>query len=219
MTTVRVRMFGALAERATGETTLEVGGDALAADVVDAVREAHPEAAGILERISIAVNHEIAHGERRLSDGDEVALMPPVAGGAAIVVGLRERPSIEEALGAVASPRAGGTGVFVGTVRDHSDHGDVERLEYSAYEEMAGGVMRAVAEEAAEKWGLEGVAILHGVGNLGVGDVTVVVACSAAHRAEALDACRHVIDEVKTRLPIWKKEIGRESERWIGLEP
>lgn len=219
MISVRVRMFGALGERATNETTMELEGDARARDVVSAVREAHPGAAGILERISIAVNHEIAHGERRLRDGDEVALMPPVAGGAAIVVGLRERPSVEEALAAVSSPRAGGVGVFVGTVRDHSDGRAVDRLEYTAYAEMADDVLREISRTAAEKWELEGVAILHGVGDMRVGDVTVVVACSAAHRAEALDACRWVIDEVKVRAPVWKKERGRDGERWVGLEP
>ena len=216
---VRVRMFGALAERATSETTIEVDDEARAADVVAAVRRAHPDATSILDRISIAVNHEIAHGERPLRDGDEMALMPPVAGGAAIVVGLRDRPSVEEALASVSSPRAGGTGVFVGTVRDETDGRAVDRLEYSAYEEMASSVLREIAASAAEKWGLEGVAILHGVGEMHVGDVTVVVACSAAHRAEALEACRYVIDELKVRVPIWKKETGPDGSRWIGVEP
>jgi molybdopterin synthase catalytic subunit len=82
---------------------------------------------------------------------------------------------------------------------------------------MAERVLRRIAEEAAERWPLAGVAILHAVGDLVVGDVTVVVACSAPHRAEALEACRHVIDEVKARVPIWKKEFGPDGGRWVGL--
>jgi molybdopterin synthase catalytic subunit len=106
--------------------------------------------------------------------------------------------------------------VFVGTVR--RDEGRVERLRYSAYPEMADRVLRDVAEEAVGKWPLHGVAILHGVGELPVGERTVVVACSAAHRGEAFEACRYVIDEVKRRAPIWKKEVGPAGQRWVGLE-
>jgi molybdopterin synthase catalytic subunit len=124
---------------------------------------------------------------------------------------------VDEALGAVGSPDAGGTVAFVGTVR--AEGGQVERLEYSAYEAMAERVLLEVAGEAAAKWPLEGVAVLHGVGDLGVGERTVVVACSAPHRAEAFDACRHVLDEVKRRVPVWKKEMGPAGQRWIGMDP
>jgi molybdopterin synthase catalytic subunit len=109
--------------------------------------------------------------------------------------------------------------VFLGTVRDHSEEMDrVERLEYSAYREMAEKVLREVAEEAARRWPLGGVAILHAVGDLAIGDPTVVVACSSSHRGEAFEACRFVIDEVKRTAPIWKKEVGPGGERWVGLE-
>jgi molybdopterin synthase catalytic subunit len=126
---------------------------------------------------------------------------------------------VEEALSAVKAPGAGGTVVFLGTVRDRSDDlGPVERLEYSAYEELAEKVLREVAEEAARRWPLAGVAVLHGVGDLSIGDHTVVVACSSAHRGEAFEACRFAIDEVKRRVPVWKKEVGPSGERWVGLE-
>jgi molybdopterin synthase catalytic subunit/molybdopterin converting factor small subunit len=215
---VRVRMFGALAERARGdEEDVDVPDGGTAADVLDAVRRLHPQAAGIVPRLKVAVNLEVVPGEHRIGPGDEVALLPPVAGGQArIVVGLRDRPSLEEALDATAAPDAGGTVAFVGTVRQ--DGGRVDRLRYSAYPEMADRVLRDVADEAAGKWPLHGVAILHAVGDLPVGERTVVVACSAAHRGEAFEACRYVIDEVKRRAPIWKKEIGPAGERWVGLE-
>lgn len=216
---VRVRLFGGLADRAgTGEETVSLGDGGTAGDVLEAVARRHPSFSWIAGTLQVAVNLEVVPAEHPVRAGDEVALLPPVAGGAArIAVGLRERPSVEEALEAVASPEAGGTVAFVGTVR--SDGARVDRLMYSAYEAMAERVLREVAEEAAVKWPLEGVAVLHAAGDLAVGERTVVVACSAPHRAEAFEACRHVIDEVKRRVPIWKKEVGPEVERWIGLDP
>jgi molybdopterin converting factor subunit 1 len=215
---VRVRLFGALAERAgQDEEALDLPEGATAAHALREMGERHPGAVAILGRISVAVNREIVPADRALAPGDEVALLPPVAGGApSLTVGLVERPSVEEALRAVSSPEAGGTVAFVGAVR--TDGGAVERLSYSTYREMAEEAMREIAEEAAAKWPLEGVAVLHAVGDLEVGDRTVVVACSAPHRGEAFDACRYVIDEVKRRVPIWKKESGPAGDRWVGLE-
>ena len=211
-------MFGALAERAgRDEEPLDLPDDATAGSALRAVGERHPAAAGILGRLSVAVNREVVPLDRTLTPDDEVALLPPVAGGQApIVVSLVERPSVEEALEAVASPEAGGAVAFIGAVR--ADGGAVERLSYSAYREMAEGVMRDIGGEAISKWPLEGVAIHHALGDLKVGDRTVVVACSAPHRGEAFEACRYVIDEVKRRVPIWKKESGPGGDRWIGLE-
>jgi MoaE-MoaD fusion protein len=217
---VRLRLFGAVSERAgLDEETIEIPDGATAGDLLRLVVDRYPSTVGVLGQVAVAVNLEVASTGAPLSDDDEVALLPPVAGGAAsILTGLRYgSPSIEEARAAVTAPSAGGTAIFVGTVRDHSDGQVVERLEYSAYPEMAERVLHQVAEEAAEKWPLAGVAILHAVGDLVVGDVTVVVACSAPHRGEALDACRYAIDEVKRRTPIWKKEVGPEGERWVGL--
>jgi molybdopterin synthase catalytic subunit len=216
---VRVRLFGGLADRAgRGEETVTLAEDGTAGDVLEAVTRRHPSFAEVVASLQVAVNLEVVPAEHRVRPGDEVALLPPVAGGAArVAVGLRERPSVKEALEAVGSSEAGGTVAFVGTVR--SDGGRVDRLAYSAYGAMAERVLREVAEEAAAKWPVEGVAVLHGVGDLEVGGRTVVVACSAPHRAEAFDACRYVIDEVKRRVPIWKKEIGSGGERWIGLDP
>jgi molybdopterin synthase catalytic subunit/molybdopterin converting factor small subunit len=216
---LRVKLFGALAERAGGSLDdLDLAEPVTAADVLRAVGERHPSAGGMLGRVSVAVNREVVPAEHRVTPADEVALLPPVSGGAAhITVGLAERPSVEAALAEVASPEAGGTVAFVGRVR--ADRGSVQRLAYSAYREMAHDVLREVAEEAAAKWPVEGVAIVHGLGELAVGDVTVVVACSAPHRGDAFEACRYAIDEVKRRAPIWKKEFGPGGERWVGLEP
>jgi MoaE-MoaD fusion protein len=211
-------MFGALAERAgRDEQALDLPDDATAGSALRAVGERYPGVAGILDRLSVAVNREVVPLDQNLTAGDEVALLPPVAGGQArIVVSLVERPSVEEALKTVASPEAGGAVAFVGAVR--ADGGAVESLSYSAYREMAEELMREIAGEAVTKWPLQGVAINHAIGDLKVGDRTVVVACSAPHRGEAFEACRYVIDEVKRRVPIWKKESGPGGDRWVGLE-
>lgn len=215
---LRVRLFGALSEWAGRDRTdLDLPDGATASQVVRAVGDRHPETSGLLPRLQVAVNLELVPAEHRIAPGDEVALLPPVAGGqATILVGLRRSPSVDEALEAVSHPDAGGVVVFVGTVR--GEEGRVQRLEYSAYREMAERRFREVAEEAAIKWGLFGVAILHAVGDLPVGARTVVVACSAPHRGEAFEGCRYAIDEVKRRAPIWKKEIGPEGATWVGLD-
>jgi molybdopterin converting factor subunit 1 len=216
---LRVRLFGALRERVgSDEEVLDLPDGSTGADLLHAVAERHPEAAPILERVSVAVNLDVVSPDRELAAADEVALLPPVAGGAAFLVGLREVPSVTEALEAVADPEAGGTAIFLGTVRDHSDAGAVDRLEYAAYEEMAERVMRAVAEEARARWSLSGAAILHAVGDLEVGRPTIVVACAAPHRDEAFEACRFLVEQVKSRLPVWKKERGPWGERWVNLE-
>ena len=217
---VRIRLFGALSERAgLAEETLDVSDGATAGDLLGLVADRYPSTVGLLPRVALAVNLELASTDTLLAEDDEVGLLPPVGGGGAMILtGLRDgSPSVDEARSAVTAPGAGGTVVFVGTVRDHSGNRVVERLEYTAYEEMGERVLREIAEEASEKWPLAGMAILHAVGDLRVGDVTVVVACSASHRREAFDACRYAIDEVKQRVPIWKKEIGPDGARWIGL--
>jgi len=216
---LRVRLFGALRERAgREEEVLDLPDGATGGDLLRAVAEAHPEATPLLDRVSLAVNLEVVPPDRELAADDEVALLPPVAGGAGLLVGLREEPSVGEALEAVADPQAGGTAIFLGTVRDHSDAGPVERLEYAAYEEMAERVMREVAEEARTRWTLSGAAILHAVGDLEVGRPTIVAACAAPHRDEAFEACRFLVEQVKGRLPVWKKERGPWGERWVNLE-
>jgi molybdopterin synthase catalytic subunit len=106
----------------------------------------------------------------------------------------------------VADPSAGGTCVFIGTVRDHSDRGPVSGLDYEAWPELAERRLRETADGMGERWTLCRVAILHRTGFLEVGDVSVVVACSAPHRAEAFEACRRGIERLKADVPIWKKE-------------
>ena len=113
---------------------------------------------------------------------------------------------VSEAVTFVADPGAGGTSVFLGTVRDHSPAGEVTGLTYEAWEDLAVARLEELGEELLGGWPLRKVALLHRTGDLAVGDVSVVVACSSGHRAEAFEACRRGIERLKEDVPIWKKE-------------
>jgi molybdopterin synthase catalytic subunit len=114
--------------------------------------------------------------------------------------------SVDHALAHVTDPGAGATCVFVGTVRDRSDAGEVTGLTYEAWAELGVERFHELAAEVRDRWSVRRIALLHRTGELGVGEISVVVAVSAAHRAEAFDACRHAIERLKHDVPIWKKE-------------
>ncbi|MCI0633393.1 MAG: molybdenum cofactor biosynthesis protein MoaE [Actinobacteria bacterium] len=124
--------------------------------------------------------------------------------------------SAGEAVAFVSDPGAGGTCVFLGTVRDSSDAGDVTGLTYEAWNQLATRRLEELATELFERWPLRKAALLHRTGELEVGEVSVVVACSAPHRAEAFDACRHGIEQLKRDVPIWKKEhLVSGASNWV----
>jgi molybdopterin synthase catalytic subunit len=126
--------------------------------------------------------------------------------------------SVDEAIGRVRRPGAGAVAVFLGTVRDENDGRPVVKLEYEAYASMAVAEMERIAAEIAGQIPGVGLAVLHRTGSLAVGDVAVVCAASAPHRGEAFDACRRLIDRIKARVPIWKREHGPEGAYWVGWE-
>jgi molybdopterin synthase catalytic subunit len=119
-------------------------------------------------------------------------------------------------LAAVGDPAAGGTTLFVGTTRDENDGRVVERLEYEAYESMAIEEMRRIGDAIAKRWPVVAVAMVHRIGVVPVGEASVAVAVSAAHREQAFAACRYGIDTLKATVPIWKKEYYRGGEHWVG---
>jgi molybdopterin synthase catalytic subunit len=204
---VTVRLFAGLRERA-GWSSREVDA-ATVADVWPALGLGE-EPPGLL----YAVNKEYADGARELADGDEVALIPPVSGGA---FRLSEQPlSLEAVVQEVASDEAGAVATFVGTTRVHSRGKTVTHLEYEAYEGMAERVMAEIAEELRARYELSGVAIHHRIGRVGIGERSVVIAVSAPHRQDALAACKEAIDTLKERVPLWKKEVYASGEEWIG---
>ena len=134
-----------------------------------------------------------------------------------VFVDLRDTPlSVDEAIARVQHPSAGAICVFLGTVRDHNEGRAVVRLEYEAYAAMAGAEMRRIADEIAAEIAGVRLAVVHRTGALSVGDVAVVCAASAPHRDEAYRACRALIDRVKARVPIWKREHGPDGAYWVG---
>jgi molybdopterin synthase catalytic subunit len=125
-------------------------------------------------------------------------------------------PSIDQAVASVQHPGAGAVCVFLGIVRDRSDGRSVVRLEYEAYGSMAVAEMERIVEElSAEVDGVR-LAVVHRTGSLAVGDIAVVCAASAPHRGQAFDACRALIDRIKARVPVWKREHGPDGATWVG---
>jgi molybdopterin synthase catalytic subunit len=207
---VEVRLFAALREAAGGgRRSVELPHAATVGDVWPALGLG-AEPAGLV----YAVNREYADRSASLEDGDEVALIPPVSGGA---FRLSEAPlCVDEAITEVRSPAAGAIATFVGTTRQRSRGRDVVRLEYEAYEGMAEREMERIAEALRARHDVLDVAIHHRVGVVDIGEMSVVVAVSAAHRAAALHACHEAIDTLKETVPLWKKEIYVGGEEWIG---
>jgi MoaE-MoaD fusion protein len=207
---VTVKLFAGLRERAgVAERGLELPAGARASDVWPALGLGEAPA-GLL----YAVNKEYAGPVHELADGDEVALIPPVSGGA---FRLTEDPvDVDAVVAEVADERAGAVATFLGTTRVHSRGRTVLHLEYEAYEGMAERVMEEIAESLLAKHDLCAVAITHRIGRVGIGETSVAIAVSAPHRHEALAACREAIDTLKTEVPLWKKEVYEGGEEWIG---
>jgi molybdopterin synthase catalytic subunit len=205
---VTVRLFAGLRERA-GMARLEIDDVARVGDVW-AKLELGEEPGGLL----YAVNREYAGPDDALHDGDEVAVIPPVSGGA---FRISDAPlDLNAAAAEAASDEAGAVATFVGTVRRSSRGRDVLYLEYEAFAEMAEPMLAQLADELIAKHGLCKVAIHHRVGRVEIGEASVVIAVSAAHRAAALDACHEAIDTLKSTIPLWKKEVYAGGEEWIG---
>ena len=215
---VRVRFFAALRERfGAREVALELPDGATVAEVLARLSADYPGAALTQLRFTVAVNRSFALRDRVLDDGDEVALIPPVSGGAARLFEIAEGPiSLDDVAQRVLAPERGGVTVFAGTVRGITGELQTDYLEYEAYPEMAEDSFAAIAGEAQVRWpDISAIAVVHRVGRLEVGDVSIVIAVAAAHRANIFDACHYVIDRIKQISPIWKKEVGPDGTAWI----
>jgi MoaE-MoaD fusion protein len=207
---VTVRLFAGLREQAgTGARELELPPGSRVGDVW-APLGLGEEPEGLL----YAVNKGYASGDRRLADGDEVALIPPVSGGD---FRLTFDPiDLGAVVAEVAHERAGAIATFLGTTRVESRGRTVVHLEYEAYEGMAEQVMAEIAEALASRYDLCKIAITHRVGRVGIGEASVAIAVSAPHREHALAACKEAIDTLKVDVPLWKKETYEDGEEWIG---
>jgi molybdopterin synthase catalytic subunit len=205
---VSVRLFAGLRERVgTGRLELD---DVSNVDDVWAKLGIGDEPPGLL----YAVNREYVERGHPLKDGDEVALIPPVSGGAFRITG--EPLDLAAVVREVESEEAGGIATFLGTVRRHSRGRTVLYLDYEAFEEMAEDMLARLAAELTERHELCAVAIHHRVGRVEIGEPSVAIAVSAAHRQAALTACREAIDTLKETIPLWKKEVYEGGEEWIG---
>jgi molybdopterin synthase catalytic subunit/molybdopterin converting factor small subunit len=205
---VKVRLFAGLRERA-GWGERELDGITRVEDIWPAL-SLGPEPAGLL----YAVNKEYVQREHELEEGDEVALIPPVSGGSFRL--SADTLSLDAVVDEVRSERAGAIATFVGTTRVESRGRTVQHLDYEAYEGMAEEVMAEIAAGLRERYDLCEVAIHHRTGRVEIGEASVVIAVSAPHRQDALAACTEAIDTLKTKVPLWKKEVYEGGEEWIG---
>ena len=214
---VTVLYFAAARERAgTGSEAIELPEGATARDALAAACARHPPLQAVADKLRLAVDQEFAGADRKLREGSEIALIPPVSGGAGA---HRIGPSPidpEAPLHAVAGADCGAVVSFVGTVRATNHGKTVVRLEYEAYPEMALRIFEHIAAEAREKWAAR-LAIHHRTGALEPGEISVVIAAAAPHRADAFDACRHAIEALKKDAPIWKRELYPDGSSWVGL--
>ena len=212
---IDVRLFAMLREQAGSDSvTVEVGDGATVRDVLDAVSRQHG-LGDLIERMPVvmAVNREYVAADSPLAEGDELALIPPVSGGEASTTHTRvtsEPLSLERLAQMVVRPESGAVVTFQGTTRD------VERLEYEAYPGMAEKEIERIAAEASARWPIARIAVVHRTGVVPIGEASVAIAASSAHRADAFSAARFTIDRLKEVVPIWKKEFFDGGAVWIG---
>jgi molybdopterin synthase catalytic subunit len=226
---VSVLYFAVFRERiGRDEEALELPAGARVADAIEALAARHPAIGALRGRFRVAVNQDFTGDDHELADGDELALIPPVAGGAEASISpsterharlLGEPLSLDRCIAAVAGSGMGGIVTFTGMVRRQSRGTIVDHLEYEAYGSMAVREMVRLCDEIEAEIAGTRLAVEHRVGRLAVGDIAVVIAAAAPHRAEAFTACRAMIDRLKDRVPIWKKEVGEDGAEWVGLGP
>lgn len=215
---VTVLYFAGAREAAgTARETLEPPPETVAA-LRALLLERHPGLARVLPRCRVAVDEEFAADGAALPDGAEVALIPPVSGGAGLFAVVDRPLDLAEVVRAVAGPGRGGVVTFTGDVRGETRGRAVLRLEYEAYPAMAERKLREIGERVAREHGAE-VAIVHRVGRLVPGEAAVVIACAAPHRTPAFRACEAAIEALKREVPIWKREVYQDGSEWVGLGP
>jgi molybdopterin synthase catalytic subunit len=219
---VAVRLFARYREAAGRERVeIELPEDGTVEAAWSAVADRHPELRRYRPYTVFAVGHDYVSPEHRLRPGDELCLFPPVSGGSdADVYRVVTDPLSPDAVAAaVEHPGAGGIVVFSGVVRNETDGRAVKYLEYEAHAPMAEAKMREIGVTLRGRWpGVKRVALLHRIGRLEIGESSVLIAVSAAHRREAFEACQYAIDTLKRTVPIWKKEHFEDGEIWVGLQ-
>lgn len=230
---VRVLLFGALKDLGSQDAeTMELPEQATVEEFLRRFVGGAPQLKKFVGSLAIAVNREYALPTQALHDGDEVALLPPVSGGVEHIsataqqdaggewIRLQHEPIDAHAL--VAQVKEGETGavaVFDGVVRDNTRGRRTLYLDYEAYEAMALGQMQGLVDEARQRFGVRRIALVHRLGRLQIGETSILIAVASAHRAQAFDACRWLIDTLKKTVPIWKKEWFQDGAVWADGEP
>lgn len=223
---IRMRYFAALREIAgRQEEILSVPEEASVTEARTFLLARYPQMENALAKAVCAVNHQYVTPTTKLKEGDEVVFIPPVGGGETVQKGteimepiiLITHEPLDRAMlvDAVAHPSVGGIVVFEGVVRDNARGKQVRYLEYEVYPEMASAKIREILATAKQRWGIERVAVAHRVGHLEIGEASVIIVVAAPHRNEAFEACRYIIDTLKTTVPIWKKEVATNGEEWV----
>jgi MoaE-MoaD fusion protein len=219
---VTVLFFGVLKEMlATENQALDLAPGATVDAVIEHYREKLPLQTNLWSSLAIAVNQTYTGRGSALRDGDEVALLPPVSGGSdgPIVALVTEAIDSASLVATIKRGEDGAVVVFDGIVRNNTRGRQTLCLVYEAYEEMALRQMRGLAEQAVAVLGVRQVALVHRLGRLEVGETSVLIAVSSAHRAQAFEACRWLIDTLKKTVPIWKKEHFEDGAVWADGEP
>jgi len=230
---VTIRLFGMTKSLVGNQDSLDlalVNGDRVK-DLVELLNAGYPMIRELIhkKKVLVSVNQEIAHEETEIRDGDEIALLPPFAGGCPtdqtgdemFVRVQREDFSVDAEINRVRgrSTRIGGISIFLGTARDRSKGRDVDSITFEHYEGMAQKKLREIRERALKDFDIIEIAILHRYGEIGIGENIVLIVVGAEHRAEAFRACKWAIDELKQITPIWKLEHTPEGEVWVEEHP
>ncbi len=234
---VRVLLFGILKDLAgKSSDSMELPEPASVRDVLARYESSIPRFKDSLPSLAFAVNQHYAGVDTTLHDGDEIALLPPVSGGlddatnSSVKGGaparesrhsaiIRDRIDAQRTRSALSRPEDGAVAVFEGIVRNHSRGRKTLYLDYEAYEEMALQEMELLAEQALKEFKIRDVAIVHRLGRLDIGETSVLIVVASAHRAPAFEACRWLIDTLKRKVPIWKKEYFEDGAVWADGEP
>ena len=215
---INVKFFAIVRERlGESEMTLDMPEGSTIADARTRIDEFAGPIAPLVQRSMTMLNQEYAGPEDVLSDGDEIAFIPPVSGGDHYKVHADELDAAQIAA-TVEDAGAGALVTFVGTVRDNARGRKVQWLDYEAYPEAAEKMLARIGNEMRDRWPLLKVAIEHRTGKLGIGEASVVIAVSSAHRDAAFDASAYAIERIKEIVPIWKKEFYEDGEIWVGSE-
>jgi molybdopterin synthase catalytic subunit len=221
---VRVHLFARYREATgQGQVDLELPEGGTVETAWLAVVHRHPQLAQYRPYTLFAVGHDYVEPDHRLKPGDELSLFPPVSGGSSVdedIFAVVEHPlSPDDIAARVDDPAAGGVVIFSGVVRNETGGRPVKFLEYEAHAAMAEAKLREIGAALRGRWpGVKRVAMLHRIGRLEIGESSVLIAVSAAHRGDAFEACRYAIDTLKRIVPVWKKEHFEDGEVWVGLQ-